>query len=168
MKHIYLCGPVTGRKRQEAVNHFNTVQQRINSAANKDAVSVFTSNPMRFCVPSLDWLQAMRICVCELAKCGGIALLKGWQKSKGAAIELKLARDLHIPVVFVETPVDYLDLSELFTAAPETLRYYNARLMAWHKEGLTETLAEERALAELSNRYLDPQGFEYIEKTQED
>jgi len=68
-----------------------------------------------------------------------------------------------MPVIFVEQPVDYIALNELFIAAPETLRYYNARLAKFHKEGMEESLAENRAVLELTNRYLDPYGFEYIE-----
>lgn len=169
MKHIYLCGPVSGRGLKEAAEHFSRVENRIRSAANKgNILAVHTSNPTRFCPPVLEWHKAMRVCICEMVRCGGIALLKGWQKSKGAALELKLAQDLRIPVVFIETPVDQIDLTELFTAAPETLRYYNARLTQFHNEGLLESLAEERALAELANRYLDPYGFEYIEVSQEE
>ncbi|MDR0301516.1 MAG: DUF4406 domain-containing protein [Treponema sp.] len=164
MKHIYLCGPVTGQKRQEAANHFAAVEKKI-----RDGVSepVFTSNPMRFCPPELDWYGAMKTCVGEMVRCHGIALLQGWQRSKGATLELKLAQDLQIPVVYIEPPLDYLDLSELFTAAPETLRYYNARLTQFHNEGVEESLAENRAIVELTHRYLDPYGFEYIENSQE-
>jgi hypothetical protein len=126
------------------------------------------SNPTRFCPHDLDWHKAMRVCISELVKCGGIALLQGWQRSKGAALELKLAQDLHIPVVYVEQPIDYVGLNELFIAAPETLRFYNTRLSKYHEEGLEETLAENRAVLDITNRYLDPYGFEYIEISREE
>jgi hypothetical protein len=101
-----------------------------------------------------------------MAYCDGIALLQGWQKSRGAEIDLGLAKTLHIPVVYVEPPVDCCNLSELFIAAPESLRYYNARLARFHLEGFEESAADERATAELANRYLDPYGFEYISITE--
>jgi len=160
MKHIYICGPVTGRKPQEAFKHFSGIEKKIREAFNE---VVGIANPMRICTPDMDWHKAMRCCVSELAKCCGIALLQGWQRSKGATLELKLAQDLHIPVVFVEQPVDYIALNELFTAAPETLRFYNASITKFHKEGMEETLAENRAVLELTNRYLNPYGFEYLE-----
>ena len=169
MKHIYLCGPVTGRDGAEASGHFYKVEQNIHQ--NKDAESaemICTSNPMRFCDPNISWPRAMKICIGEMVRCGGIALLQGWQESKGAKIELKLAQDLHIPVVYVEPPLDFIGLGKLFDAAPETLRYYNARLSQFQREGVEESLAEDRAIAELANRYLDPYGFEYIEISREE
>jgi len=161
MKHIYLCGPVSGRKQYEAANHFAAVEKKIRAASND---LVYTSNPMRFCPQDLCcWYKELRVCIGELVRCDGIALLQGWQKSKGATLELKLAQDLHIPVVYVEPPVDSLNLTELFTAAPEALRYYNERITQFHCKDTEESLAENRATTELTNRYLDPYGFEYIE-----
>lgn len=162
MKHIYLCGPVSGRRREVAALHFNGVEQSIRYLARMGDAHVCTSNPMRFCPPDLGWHQAMRACVGELARCGGVALLQGWQKSTGAKLELKLAGDLHIPVVYIEPPVECVYLSSIFAAAPETLRYYNALLLQLQKKGVDEGLAGGKALAELANRYLDPHGFEYI------
>jgi hypothetical protein len=161
MKRIYLCGPVTERKRHEATNRFATVREKI--IRNSSDKPMLISDPMRFCPPDIDWHKAMRVCVGELVRCDGVALLHGWQKSAGAAIEIKLAQNLHIPIVYIEPPIDSLNLTELFTAAPETLRYYNACITKLHNEGAEESLAENRAVAELSNRYLDPYGFEYIE-----
>ncbi len=162
MKHIYLCGPVTGRPLEKARQHFGSVEQNIHRTATDNNATICTSNPMRFCLPGIDWHQAMRTCVSELARCGGIALLQGWQQSKGAVIELKLAEDLHIPVVYIEPPAGPDYLTSIFAVAPETLRYYNARLLQFQREGVEESLAEDRAVAELTNRYLDPYGFEYI------
>ena len=156
MKRIYLCGPVTGRIHYEAANHFKKIGIRL---IRSSETSVDVSNPMVFCSSDLNWINAMKTCVRELITCHGIALLQGWQKSKGAALELKLAQDLHIPVVHVEPPVDFMDINELFIAAPETLQYYNARLSQFHREGAEETLAENRATAELVNRYLTRTGL---------
>ena len=168
MKHIYICGPVSGRIPKEAADHFAAAEYRIFNTALENNQQICISNPTRFCSPDFEWHKAMRLCVGEMSKCVGIALLQGWQHSRGAMLELKLAQDLHIPVVYIEPPLDYLGLSELFAVVPETLRYYNARLTQFHNEGVEESLAENRATAELANRYLDPYGFEYIEISREE
>jgi len=159
MKMIYLCGPVTGS--EQAEYFFDKVEKKINSAAKSNNIEIHTVSPIRSCKPSYDWYKAMKCCIPAMVMCDGIALLNGWQNSKGASLELNLAQDLHIPVVYIEPPLD--DLSDLFTAAPETLRYFNARLVQFHNESVEESIAENRAIAELANRYLDPYGFEYIE-----
>lgn len=168
MKHIYLCGPFSGRPLTEAVVHFFTVEQEIRRKANADTIPIHTSNPTRFCPPDLEWDKAMRICVGEMVRCGGIALLQGWEQSRGATLELKLANDLRIPVVCIEPPVEYDYLTRIFMAAPEIMRYYNACLSRFQQEGVEEPLAEDRAVAELTNRYLDPYGFEYIDISEGD
>ena len=168
MKNIYLAGPVSGREREEVAQHFYSVESKLMRVAQESNVYIHTLNPIRFCPNLHDWHGEMRICVGELIHCHGIALLQGWQQSRGATLELKLAQDLHIPVVYVEPPLDSADLDKLFAAAPETLLYYCIRLSQLEKEGVEEPLARERALAELSNRYLDPHGFEYIDDFEEE
>jgi len=168
MKSIYIAGPITGRPWVFASDHFHNNERRIRSAARESKIEIAIHNPVDICLPSYGWQTAMRHCIRELTCCHGIAMLQGWQKSKGAAIELKLAQDLHIPAVYIEPPVSFMDISELFIAAPETLRYYNARLSQFQREGVEESLAESRATAELANRYLDPYGFEYIEISREE
>jgi len=163
MKLIYLCGPVTGT--ENAVHLFSKVEQKIKNAAARSNIEIHVVNPMRLCESSLSWHKAMRRCVSNLSQCDGIALLNGWQNSKGALLEIKLAQDLHIPVVFIETGErDYL--TDLFEAAPESLRYFNDSLTRYYNKGIDESIAECRAEAELVNRYLDPYGFEYIEITE--
>lgn len=161
MKAMYISGPVSGRAREEAAEHFEANARRIRAAARENGMGMAIVSPLRICRPSVSWDIAMRQCIGELIHCDGIAMLQGWQHSRGAKIELALAHSIHIPVVYVEPPAGPMDLSELFITAPETLRYYNARLAKLREEGVEESLAEERAASELANRYLDPYGFEY-------
>jgi len=167
IKEIYVCGPVTGRPWIEAAEHFDMNERRIRAAAFENELKIETRNPTSFCHPAVDWNMAMRRCVKELLDCDGIALLQGWQHSRGAKLELSLAQNCKIPVVYIEPPAGPRDLTEVFIASPETLRYYNARLARFRQEGVEESPAEERAAAELANRYLDPYGFEYIDSREE-
>ena len=168
MKSIYISGPVTGRPWASAVEHFTANERMIRAAARENKIEITIRNPVSFCLPSYGWHWAMRNCVRELSYSGGIALLQGWQKSKGAAIELRLAQELCIPVVYVEPPVRDADFAALIAAAPEAGRYYEERLARHQQEGTEAGPAEERALAELANRYLDPYGFEYREHSREE
>jgi len=168
MKNIYICGPVSGRHYKEAEEHFNNNEERILYAAKNNEVDVSTTNPMRLCLPDTEWHHAMRICVRELTSCHGIALLQGWEFSKGAKTELWIARQLQIPVVYIEPPAGPEDLSEVFISASEAFRYYDARLERFQNRDIDQTIAEERAAFELANRYLDPYGFEYIELPSEE
>jgi hypothetical protein len=102
----------------------------------------------------------MRLCVAQLVSCDGIALLQGWENSRGARLELELADTLRIPVVYVEPPFCAEDLARL----PDELDRYNlTRYALCLKDGFSEEFSEDRALAETANRYLDPHGFEYLD-----
>jgi len=162
MKLLYLSGPISGRPWKETTDHFTKIKKKLCRSTVDSFLDIHVIDPTTLCPKETDWHKAMKSCIATLIKCDGIALLKGWEKSRGAKIELSLAQELNIPVVFIENnKFDYL--SELFTAAPESLRYFNARLTQFHNEGVEQSLAENRAEAELVNRYLDPYGFEYIE-----
>ena len=44
------------------------------------------------------WQSYMKECIAELLKCDCIFLLNGWEKSKGATMELEIAASLQYPV----------------------------------------------------------------------
>lgn len=48
------------------------------------------------------WQHRMRVAVTKLMACDGVAFLPGWPGSRGARIEVKLARDLGVPAAFVD------------------------------------------------------------------
>ena len=49
--------------------------------------------------PATPWLQCMRIDIGALIHCEAIALLPGWQQSKGAALEHAIAQGLGFHVL---------------------------------------------------------------------
>jgi len=84
MKNIYISGPVSGRMPEEASGHFKANEQRIRDAAGECKIEADTYSPVRFCKPEYNWKQAMRVCIEILSCCDGIAMLQGWQHSRGA------------------------------------------------------------------------------------
>lgn len=50
-----------------------------------------------------DWLICMKRDIAELIHCEGIALMPGWDKSRGATIECRLAVDLGLHILHCAT-----------------------------------------------------------------
>lgn len=48
--------------------------------------------------PMAEWLDCMRADIKQLVDCAGIALLDGWERSRGACVEHTLARGLGLRV----------------------------------------------------------------------
>jgi hypothetical protein len=108
----------------------------------------------------------MKTCLRELVYCNGIALLRGWEGSRGANIEAWLACELHIPIVYIEPPLSDLELTSIAGSLPDCdlLRYCARRENAYTP---ADTI-DPRAIFETTNRYLDPHGFEYIDRSEEE
>jgi len=168
MKLLYLCGQIAGRLYKKDEDHFSKIKNKLYNSISNNGLEITVIDPMAAMAWGIGWNKLTRNCISTMMTCDGIALMKGWGNCKTARIELMLAKELNIPVVFIEPDEKYDYLSELFTLAPESLRYFNARLTQFHNEGVEQSLAENRAEAELVNRYLDPYGFEYIEISREE
>jgi hypothetical protein len=164
MKTIYLSGPISGRDEKEYTLHFYKVADEIFRRIGLEGLGIDTFNPVpcgKECVGSgAAWHEYMRYSISRLARCDGIALLRGWEASRGARLELDLADKLKIPVVYLEPPVNV----EGFSRFPAELnRYFQARCEQCIARGYNEEFSEECALYETANRYLDPHGFEYLD-----
>ena len=90
---LYVAGPMTG------LPEFN-YPAFYSAAADLDAVGYETINPARKegregCS---SWLDYMRASLLDLAACDGVATLTGWGESRGAALEVHIARSLDLPV----------------------------------------------------------------------
>jgi hypothetical protein len=57
-------------------------------------------NPANNGVPdTAQWLEHMRADIKMLTDCDGVACLPGWENSRGAKVEVELARGLGLPVL---------------------------------------------------------------------
>lgn len=89
---LYLCGPMSGLP---AFNYpaFNTAAGRLRAAGFE------VLNPAENKLEgSPEWSDYMRVAIGQLVRAGGVATLPGFEKSRGAAVETKLAWDLGIQV----------------------------------------------------------------------
>lgn len=85
---IYIAGPMTGYPDL----NFPSFHAE---AARLRALGIDVVNPAEINAdPATEWLDCMRADICELVTCDGIALLPGWEASRGAGIEHGLARCL--------------------------------------------------------------------------
>lgn len=90
---LYIAGPMSGLPEFNYPAFFAAVERLA-------AVGVETINPAR---PDgrencREWLDYMRLSLIDIAACDGIATLPGWQDSRGAALEVHIARSLDLPV----------------------------------------------------------------------
>jgi hypothetical protein len=88
MKKIYICGKVTGDPNYH--EKFRAEEDRLES------LGYWSVNPTAVIPVDTEWRHAMRIAVRSMLLCDGISLLPDWKKSKGAKLEVRLARKLGI------------------------------------------------------------------------
>jgi Domain of unknown function (DUF4406) len=93
MKRIYIAGPMSGLP---DFNYpaFHAAAQRLRDLGFN--VENPADNPEPHCG---SWLGYMRMAIRQLAQCDGVALLPGWESSRGARIEQQLATQLGLIVV---------------------------------------------------------------------
>ncbi|MDR1837576.1 MAG: DUF4406 domain-containing protein [Treponema sp.] len=92
---IYIAGKVTGDP---------DYKEKFLEAENKLFDAGFEPlNPTSLILSNCEWKEAMRIAIRLMLKGDGVALLKDWKCSKGAKIEVKIARMVGIPVKRLET-----------------------------------------------------------------
>lgn len=92
---LYIAGPVTGIP--------NDNKDAFTSALRRLIVAGYCPSVPHLVVPSgASWEEAMKLSVALMMQADGVALLNGWQTSRGARIEYDLARDLGMPAYGVE------------------------------------------------------------------
>lgn len=95
-KRVYIAGPMTG------IEDFNF--PAFNAMAdNMRAGGWHVENPADHgVVHGAEWADYLRYDVGRLATCEAIMLLPGWSKSKGANLEVTIARQLGMPIMLAD------------------------------------------------------------------
>lgn len=105
----YLCGPITGLPQNNAPVFYH-YQELLEEAGYTivnphEIVPELTEEELAVMAPltesekqGLIWKRAMSFCIREMLDCNEVITLPGWEFSKGATIEVRLARDFNIEV----------------------------------------------------------------------
>lgn len=96
---IYIAGPMTGLPDFNYPAFFGAADQL--REAGYDPINPARQRPD---VPhqGARWIDYMRLSLRDVADCDGIALLPDWENSRGASLEVHIARSLDLPVRAVE------------------------------------------------------------------
>jgi hypothetical protein len=107
-QRLYLAGPMTG------LPDFN--YPAFNAAAAQLRAAGYTVvNPAENGLPATaPWADHMRAdIIAMLHQCNAVALLPGYETSKGAQLELHIAKSLRWPVMVVQLWLDIADRQEV-------------------------------------------------------
>ena len=99
---LYLAGPMTG---YDQLNFplFHSEARRLR------ALGLDIVNPAEINAdPSKGWRDCMRADIRELVTCDGIAMLPGWERSRGASLENHIARELGLAVFNASSLTDHI------------------------------------------------------------
>lgn len=100
MSRVYLSGPMSGLPESNfPAFHRAAAQLRAEGYA---VVNPAEINPGA-CLSWRDWMRADIKALCD---CDALVLLPGWQRSKGAHIELHLAHRLEMDIGFIDPRAD--------------------------------------------------------------
>jgi len=92
MKRLYLSGPMSGLPLSN-YPAFNAAAQQLR------ALGHHIENPAENPPPACGtWQGWMRLALRQISEVDGVVMLPGWSKSRGARIEINLARDLGLRV----------------------------------------------------------------------
>jgi DNA-binding CsgD family transcriptional regulator len=96
---VYLAGPMTGLpdKNYPAFHRF---------AASLRASGYEVVSPAEIhAVGDVDWITAMRADIAQIVTCSHIALMPGYEKSRGASLEAYIANNLGMRPIYLTTEV---------------------------------------------------------------
>lgn len=104
---LYLSGPITDIP--------DYVARFAAAAARLQAAGYTVVNPVELCQPDWDWDRCMTVDLAALRTCEGVAVLDGWEASRGSRIELGEAFQRGLPVRTVDGWVGIMMLPIPFT-----------------------------------------------------
>lgn len=114
-RRIYISGPITSERLELARRHFETAEAYL-SAEGWEVI-----NPMRNGLPeTAPWSSHVAVDILSLLGCSAIYLLRGWQASRGAQLEVNIAR-LTDKTIIYETQDDVDYFGPIFDAVTNVL-----------------------------------------------
>lgn len=87
---VYVIGAVTGHPREAVVAKFDKASAALESAG------MIPVNPVNIVPPETDWHEAMKQCIKAMLTCDAVMVLPDWEESKGATLEVMIARNLEM------------------------------------------------------------------------
>lgn len=91
---VYVSGPISGRDRVEASDHFS----RATDFLLENYPNLRVVNPMEY--PALDtWENTMKRDIAWQLACDAIFMLEGWEDSRGASLEHHIAQILNYYII---------------------------------------------------------------------
>lgn len=93
---LFISGPISGRPYKEAAIHFNS------AATLAYQIGFDPVNPIQLCRPYWAWWRCMAVCLWHLLWCDAVFMLRGWDMSRGARIEHKVAEILGKVIMYEE------------------------------------------------------------------
>jgi len=104
---VYISGPMTGIPGHNR-RAFNKAAKRLRKVGYKVINPAEMDHNLKKPLP---WVQCLRRDIAQVVKCDGIALLPGWKDSRGAHLEVYIAKKLdmevHSVAHFVENKKEY-------------------------------------------------------------
>lgn len=95
-KKIYISGPITDMPNKN-IDEFEKYEQKFNNL-NFEVINPHKlHSPMQ--IESFTWSDFMRADIKAMMDCDLVAVLPGWDKSKGANLEVYIARSLAMPII---------------------------------------------------------------------
>lgn len=96
MRRLYVAGPMSGLQ-DNNYPAFNDMAAKLRAAGHH------VENPAESEPPPCDtWEAWMRLALTKMLTCEAIVLLPGWTTSRGANVEVRLARDLGMRIYYPE------------------------------------------------------------------